>query len=111
MLFVAPREVIAEVVRRGHEIASKGYFHRSIQDMSKEEFREDALRSREALERAAGAPVRGYRIARNYFSSRDLWALDVLSEEGFDYDSSIRPLGLDFRDVQHRKWCAQPARH
>jgi polysaccharide deacetylase family protein (PEP-CTERM system associated) len=97
-------EVIAEVVRRGHEIASKGYFHRSIQDMSKEEFREDALRSREALERAAGAPVRGYRIARNYFSSRDLWALDVLSEEGFDYDSSIRPLGLGFRDQPHRRF-------
>ena len=97
-------EVIAEVVRRGHEVASKGYFHRSIRDMSKEEFREDVLRSREALERAAGAPVRGYRIARDYFSPRDLWALDVLSEEGFDYDSSIRPLGLDFHDQPHRRF-------
>jgi polysaccharide deacetylase family protein (PEP-CTERM system associated) len=91
-------EVIAEVVRRGHEIASKGYFHRSIRQMSPGEFREDAVQSREALERASGMSVRGYRIAHGWFSEEDLWALDVLSEEGFAYDSSVRLVGAKFKN-------------
>jgi polysaccharide deacetylase family protein (PEP-CTERM system associated) len=87
------REVVAEVARRGHEVASKGYLHRALGQMSPEEFREDAVRSRVALERACGHEVRGYRIARGWFSKRDLWALDILAEEGFAYDSSIRSIG------------------
>ena len=90
-------EVISEIVRRGHEIASKGYFHRSLHQMSPGEFREDAVRSREALERASGMAVRGYRIANGWFSEDDLWALDVLSEEGFAYDSSVRLVGAKFK--------------
>ena len=76
-------DIVAEVSRRGHEVASKGYFHRGIAQMSPEEFREDAVRSRLALERACGREVRGYRIARGCLSKKDLWALDVLAEEGF----------------------------
>ncbi len=76
-------DVIKEVVLRGHEIASKGYFHRSISQMSPEEFREDVIRSRNALERASGIEVRGYRIATDWFTWRDPWALDILCQEGF----------------------------
>ncbi len=86
-------DVVAEVARRGHEVASKGYFHRALSEMSPEEFRADVVRSRLAIERASGQAVRGYRIARGWFSEDDLWALDILAEEGFDYDSSLRPLG------------------
>jgi polysaccharide deacetylase family protein (PEP-CTERM system associated) len=100
-------EVVAEVARRGHEIASKGYFHRSIRDLSPQQFREDVRRSRDALESAANVPVRGYRIPRGAFGEGDLWALDVLAEEGFAYDSSIRPFGFEstkqpFRRFIHR---------
>ena len=84
-------EIIREVVSRGHEVASKGYYHRSIGEMSPAEFREDILRSKEAIERASGTRVQGYRIARGWFSPDDLWALDILAEEGFAYDSSLRP--------------------
>jgi polysaccharide deacetylase family protein (PEP-CTERM system associated) len=86
-------DIVAEVSRRGHEVASKGYLHRGLAQMSPDEFREDAVRSRLALERACGHEVRGYRIARGSFSKRDLWALDILAEEGFLYDSSLRPIG------------------
>jgi polysaccharide deacetylase family protein (PEP-CTERM system associated) len=95
-------EVVRRVASRGHEIASKGYFHRGIRQLDREEFRDDLLRSREALERAAGMPVVGYRIAEGWFEPQDLWALDVLAEEGFLYDSSIRPMW--------RRYRAQPAR-
>lgn len=87
-------DVVREVVRRGHEVASKGYYHRSIRQMSPEEFRADAVQSKRALEKATGQEVNGYRIARGWFSQRDLWALDVLAEEGFSYDSSLRHIGF-----------------
>jgi polysaccharide deacetylase family protein (PEP-CTERM system associated) len=94
-------ELIREVVSRGHEIASKGYFHRSIREFSREEFREDSARAREALERASGRSVDGYRVAQRWLRPQDLWALDVLAEEGYKFDSSMRPL---FRQYAHEPW-------
>jgi polysaccharide deacetylase family protein (PEP-CTERM system associated) len=95
-------EVVRRVAESGHEIASKGYFHRGIRGLGREEFRDDLVRAREALERAAGRPVSGYRIAEGWFTPQDLWALDVLAEEGFVYDSSVRPI--------FRSYAAQPER-
>lgn len=84
-------EVIRRITDAGHEVATKGYFHRSVDEMSKEEFREDAIRSREALERVGGRRVVGYRVARGAITPSTLWALDVLAELGFGYDSSMYP--------------------
>jgi polysaccharide deacetylase family protein (PEP-CTERM system associated) len=94
-------ELIREVVARGHEVASKGYFHRSIREFSRDEFREDCARARESLERASGRKVEGYRVAQRYLRPEDLWALDVLAEEGYKFDSSMRPL---FRQYVHEPW-------
>jgi len=94
-------ELIREVASRGHEIASKGYFHRSIREFSREEFREDCARAREALERASGRSVDGYRVAQRWLRPEDLWALDVLAEEGYKFDSSVRPL---FRQYANEPW-------
>ncbi len=95
-------EVIREIVRRGHEVASKGYWHRSIRQMTPGEFRDDLLRSREALEKAGGQRVRGYRAAHDWLAPEDLWALEVLAQENFDYDSSICPM--------LRQWAGEPWR-
>ncbi|MBV9958274.1 MAG: polysaccharide deacetylase family protein, partial [Acidobacteria bacterium] len=56
-------ELVREVARRGHEIASRGYYHRTIRQMTPTEFREDLQRARVALERASGTRVIGYRAA------------------------------------------------
>ena len=85
-------ELVREIADRGHEVASKGYVHRSIRHFGREEFREDLLRSREALEKASGCSVKGFRIGHRWFGPDDMWALDVLADEGFAYDSSVRPL-------------------
>lgn len=94
-------ELIREVVARGHDIASKGYFHRSIREFSRDEFRDDTVRAREALERASGRQIDGYRVAQRWLRPEDLWALDVLAEEGYKFDSSIRPL---FRQYANEPW-------
>jgi polysaccharide deacetylase family protein (PEP-CTERM system associated) len=97
-------ELVREVVERGHEVASKGYFHHSIRHFSREEFRDDVVRSREVLERASGTRIHGYRIGHRWFAPQDLWALDVLAKEGFAYDSSVRPLFWKYaKQPQRRK--------
>jgi polysaccharide deacetylase family protein (PEP-CTERM system associated) len=101
-------ELVREVARRGHEVASKGYHHRSLQDMTREQFREDLLHSREAIERAAQRRVLGYRIARGSFGLNDLWALDMLAEEGFAYDSSVYPR---LRSIGRDPWRRFPFQH
>lgn len=97
-------EVVAEVARRGHEVASKGFWHRSIGQMNPEEFRADVRRSKEAIETATSVAVRGFRMPRGGFTEKDLWALDILSEEGYVFDTSIRPLGTTFLGEPHRRF-------
>jgi polysaccharide deacetylase family protein (PEP-CTERM system associated) len=89
-------------------VASKGYLHRTIHDMTPGEFRADLLRSREAIERASGFRVVGYRIARGHLGPADLWALDVLAEEGFVYDSSFYPR---MRSIAEEPWRRFPFTH
>lgn len=84
-------EVVRGIAERGHEVASGGYRHRTIRQVSREELREDLRRSREALERATGRRVLGHRIP-HFLGPSDLWALDVVAEEGYAYDSSLRPV-------------------
>ena len=97
-------EILREIVERGHEVASKGYFHRTIQQMTPGEFREDILRSRDAIERATSTRVVGHRIARGHLGPADLWALDILAEEGFAYDSSFFPRGRSIVDEPWRRF-------
>src|SRR5579884_2698534 len=78
-------DLIAEVANRGHEIANYGFLHRDVRQFSREEFRDDARRSRDVLEAATGRPVVGYRIPQGLRTPADLWMLDVLAEEGYLY--------------------------
>ncbi len=94
-------ELIKEVADRGHELASKGYYHRNVHQMTPGEFRDDIVRAREAIERASGSRVIGYRMADGWFGPQDLWALDVLAEEGYEYDSSVAPM---FRRFASEPW-------
>lgn len=87
--------LVAEIVRRGHEPACHSYWHRLVYRLTPETFAEDTRRAKDAIEQAAGRPVYGYR-APSYSVTRDaLWALDVLAEQGFRYDSSIFPIRHD----------------
>jgi polysaccharide deacetylase family protein (PEP-CTERM system associated) len=101
-------EVVRDIAARGHEVASKGYFHRTIQEMTPGEFREDLQRSRESIERATGTRVIGHRIARGHLGPTDLWALDVLAEEGFEYDSSFYPR---LNSIAAEPWRRFPFKH
>lgn len=87
--------LVKRIAAAGHEIASHGYSHQLIYTQSREEFRAETVRSKHLLEDLAGAPVIGYRAASFSITRRSLWALDVLAELGFRYDSSIFPIRHD----------------
>lgn len=103
-------ERFPELVRRihagGHELASHGYAHRLVYEISPAAFREDLRRARLAIEGAAGAPVLGYRAPSFSITTESLWALDVLIEEGYVYDASIYPIRHDRYGIP--EWQRQP---
>lgn len=84
--------IVKKIKAGGHEIASHGFAHGLIYQQTPDVFREDLLRSKQILEDIVQQPVIGYR-APTYSLTKDCrWALDILLEEGFQYDSSIFPL-------------------
>lgn len=89
------RSLVGEIAARGHEVASHGYSHQLIYNQTPEVFREETVRSKSLLEDIVQVPVRGYRAASYSITSKSLWALDILAEAGFDYDSSIFPVRHD----------------
>jgi polysaccharide deacetylase family protein (PEP-CTERM system associated) len=83
--------LVREAAERGHEVASHGYAHRLVFEMSPEEFREDAMKSRKLLEDLSGTRVQGYRAA-GFSSTKDSpWFFEELVAAGYEYDSSIFP--------------------
>jgi polysaccharide deacetylase family protein (PEP-CTERM system associated) len=87
--------LVREIAAQGHEVACHGYSHQLVYDQSPDVFREETLRSRRLLEDIVQQPVRGYRAASYSITERSQWALDILVEAGFDYDSSIFPIYHD----------------
>lgn len=87
--------LVREIAARGHEVASHGQTHELVYRQTPATFREETRRSRDVLEQQIQRPVEGYRAA-SYSITRDcLWALDVLAETGFTWDSSIFPVHHD----------------
>jgi polysaccharide deacetylase family protein (PEP-CTERM system associated) len=87
--------LIGEIASRGHEVACHGYSHQLVYKQTPDVFREETLRSKNLLEDIIQAPVRGYRAASYSITGKSLWALDILAEAGFEYDSSIFPVHHD----------------
>jgi polysaccharide deacetylase family protein (PEP-CTERM system associated) len=87
--------LVREIASLGHEIACHGYGHRMIQHLTRQEFERDVTRAKRALEDATGRAVLGYRAPTFSIMRETLWSLDVLSETGFRYDSSIFPVVHD----------------
>jgi polysaccharide deacetylase family protein (PEP-CTERM system associated) len=95
--WVAEREpdLIREIAQAGHELACHSHLHRLLYRLSPGEFRDDLRRSRGIIEDVSGAKVVGFRAPTFSITRKSLWALEILAEEGFQYDSSIFPIRHD----------------
>ncbi|MCE9551778.1 MAG: polysaccharide deacetylase family protein, partial [Planctomycetes bacterium] len=87
--------LIREIHAAGHEVGSHSYWHRLIYEQAPDEFREDLVRSRNAIENLIGQGVAAYRAPSFSVTARSTWALEILVEEGFRIDSSIFPVYHD----------------
>ena len=85
-------ELVAEIRARGHDVASHGYGHELVYRIGRERFDADLARAETALTAAAGERPRGYRAPSFSVDRRSAWALEVLGERGYTYDSSIFPV-------------------
>ena len=91
-LVEAEPDLVRQLHAAGHEIACHGMTHRPLWELTPEAFREELQAFRRIMTALdADIPVRGYRAPTFSLDSRTSWALEVLAEEGFEYDSSIFP--------------------
>jgi len=91
--------LVVEIARRGHEVACHGYAHRLVYRLGPRRFRDDVARGKRILEDCLGMRISGFRAASCSIVATTLWALDILIEEGFEYDSSIFPVRHDIYGI------------
>ena len=84
--------LVKTIQKEGHEIACHGYSHKLIYNQDINEFRDETFKAKKILEDIAQEPILGYRAASYSITNKSLWALDILAEAGFKYDSSIYPV-------------------
>lgn len=92
---IAYPQLIRDIHAAGHEIASHSWDHRRVHRLTPDEFAEDLRQSKDTLEQVCGEAVYGYRAPTFSIVRETGWAIDVLAEAGFAYDSSIFPVRHD----------------
>ncbi|HZF27064.1 MAG TPA: XrtA system polysaccharide deacetylase [Steroidobacteraceae bacterium] len=102
-------ELIRRIAAAGHEVASHGYDHTRLTNMTPAQLRADLSRTKGLLEDVVGKPVLGYRAPSYSIGRHNLWALDVLAETGHIYSSSIYPVRHDLYGMPEAPRFAYPA--
>jgi len=91
--------LVRHILDGGHEIGCHGYGHQMISRGDEKTFRRDVGRAKSILEDQTGTKIKGYRAPSYSITSKTLWALEVLGELGFEYDSSIFPVRHDYYGI------------
>jgi polysaccharide deacetylase family protein (PEP-CTERM system associated) len=95
--------LMRRIADAGHEVASHGWDHQRVFNLTPEQFRADIGRARAVLEDASGQKVSGYRAPSFSIDIRTPWAHEILAEQGYAYSSSVAPIGHD-----HYGWADAP---
>jgi len=82
------RDLVAEIVRRGHDPACHGHAHARVYDQTPDEFRADLDRALNVIEEVTGRRPVAYRAPAFSINRRTPWAYELLADAGFRYDSS-----------------------
>jgi polysaccharide deacetylase family protein (PEP-CTERM system associated) len=87
--------IVNKIVAGGHELASHGYAHQRVSNLTKQEFKTDILKAKEILENISGQAILGYRAPSYSIGKNNIWAFKILAETGHTYSSSIYPVQHD----------------
>jgi polysaccharide deacetylase family protein (PEP-CTERM system associated) len=105
--------LVETIAAAGHEIGSHGWDHALVTRQTPEAFRHSVRRTKAVLETLTGQPVLGFRAPSFSIVRGHEWALDVLIEEGYRYDSSLFPVrrpGYGYPDgSRDPHWLARPS--
>nr|WP_310383370.1 XrtA system polysaccharide deacetylase [Roseateles sp.] len=88
-------QMVRRIVEQGHELASHGYGHQRVSDLTPASFLDDIGRTKQLLEDLGGHQVLGYRAPSFSIGAGNLWAFDSLLEAGYRYSSSVYPIQHD----------------
>ena len=72
-------DIVKKIIDNGHELASHGYGHQRVSDLTREEFKDDISRAKKILEDLSGQPVQGYRAPSYSIGKNNIWALEALA--------------------------------
>lgn len=99
-------EVVKAIHEAGHEIGSHGYSHKRVYDQTPGEFKHDIAIGKDVLEQLLGEEIRGYRAPEFSITLDSIWALEILAETGYHFDSSIYPIRNTRYGIE--KWPDRP---
>lgn len=85
-------ELVKEVAQQGHEIGVHGFHHRQVFKLTPDQFRTEIIDAKKLLEDLCGSAIIGHRAPAFSINADTQWALEILAELGFQYDSSIFPI-------------------
>jgi len=91
--------LVRSIASAGHEVGCHSYLHQHITRLTPEQFRQDTRRAKQVIEESIGIPIEGYRAPTFSIVESTLWALEILHEEGFRYDSSVFPIRHDLYGI------------
>ncbi len=83
---------VKRIQKDGHEIASHGFGHINVFEQTPDKFKEDITSAKKLLEDLTGVEVKGHRAPAFSILKKNIWALNVIAESGYLYDSSIYPI-------------------
>jgi polysaccharide deacetylase family protein (PEP-CTERM system associated) len=87
-------DLVKKIAAEGHEIGLHGQHHVRMNTMNYEQAQNDLHDSYKLVTDIIGAPIYGYRAPYFSVNETNLYILEILSEMGFIYDSSIFPIKL-----------------
>lgn len=93
--------IVLDIIKEGHELASHGYAHTRVTNQSREEFKEDIKKTKNLLEKISGQIVRGYRAPSYSINLTNLWAYQELINAGYEYSSSVYPIKHDLYGIHN----------
>lgn len=87
-------DLVREIEQRGHEIATHGYSHTVLTEMTPDAFDADLTRALKVTRACVQQDITGFRAPSFTITGKTLWALDILARHGIQYDSSVFPIGF-----------------
>lgn len=88
--------VVRWIHDQGHHIGCHSYQHELSVRFDRDGFKQDTEKSKKLLEDLIGETINAFRAPGFSITEGNLWALEVLTDLGFEYDCSIFPAEHDY---------------